>query len=126
MFGLGTMAMQVAAGGLFGLISQRMKLTPEMIRQVALTTAVRTLGWGGAVFVLGGGLGLAFPTVGAFKVPTGVQIHNLAHISLGTVLVMVSVLLIGMGTLIRETRHWSRVAKSRSTATSTPFGASGR
>ncbi|MHB1505819.1 MAG: urease accessory protein UreH domain-containing protein [Sulfobacillus sp.] len=113
MFGLGTMAMQVAAGGLFGWISQRMKLTPEMVRQVALTTAVRTLGWGGAVFVLGGALGLIFPGVAAFTVSTGVHIHNLSHISLGTVLVMISVLVIGVGTLIRETRHWSKIAKDR-------------
>ncbi len=111
MFGLGTMAMQVATGGLFGWISQRLKLTPAMIRQVALTTAVRTLGWGGAVFVLGGALGLALPGAAAFSVSTGVHVHNLSHISLGTVLVIVTVLVIGVGTLVRETRRWARVAR---------------
>ena len=55
-FGLGTMVVQVLAGGLFGLIAARRGLGPDAIRRVALRTAGNTLTWGGVAFVAGGAI----------------------------------------------------------------------
>ncbi len=107
-FGLGTTIMQMAAGGLFGWISMRRGLGPEAIRSVALTTAGRTMGWGGVVFMLGGGFGLGFPKLAGWSFYTGIHVHNLNRLGIAFVLVMVTVLGIGVSTLIRETHYWLR------------------
>lgn len=107
-FGLGTMAMQASAGALFGWVSQRLGLSPAGIRRVALTTAGRTMGWGGWAFVAGGLFGLLFPGLAGFSIATGIAVQNLSHIDLGMVLVVVTVLGIGMGTLVSQTRYWAR------------------
>ncbi len=107
-FGLGTTIMQVIAGGLFGWISARRGLAPEAIRSVALTTAGRTMGWGGVAFIMGGGFGLGFPKLAGWSFYTGIHVHNLDRLGIGFVLVMVTVLGIGVGTLIRETHYWLR------------------
>lgn len=60
-FGLGTLCVQGAAGAAFGLWAAHRGLPPEAIRSIALTTAARTLLWGGCAFVLFGLLTLAFP-----------------------------------------------------------------
>jgi len=104
LFGLGTTVVQAAAGGIFGWISRRLGLTTEDVRVVSLKTAGNTLGWGGVVFVAGGIFGLLFPKVAGFSINTGIHVHNLDQIGISLVLVMVTVLFIGVGTLIRETR----------------------
>lgn len=108
LFGLGTMVMQASAGALFGWISRRLGLSQESIRKASLTTAGRTMGWGGGVFILGGLFGLLFPRWAGIGLATGVHVHNLAHVGLSMVLVMVTVLFIGVGTLVQQTRYWSR------------------
>ena len=111
MFGLGTTVVQAAAGAAFGWISRSRGLTTEAIRQVALTTAGRTMGWGGAVFVGGGVFGLVFPKIAGWSFDTGIHIHNLDQLGIGFVLVMATVLGIGVSTLVQQTRYWARVAR---------------
>jgi hypothetical protein len=107
-FGLGTMAMQILAGGLFGLIASRRGLSPDAIRRVALKTAGNTLTWGGVAFVVGGAFGLAFPRAAGLSVVTGLHVHNLGHLGIAIVLVMVCVVGVGVTTLVRETRAATR------------------
>ncbi|CAB1128621.1 DsbD_2 domain-containing protein [Candidatus Hydrogenisulfobacillus filiaventi] len=116
LFGLGTMTIQASAGALFGWVSRRLGLDPAAVRRVALITAGRTLGWGGLVFVAGGVFGLLFPGLAGFSLATGLHIHNLDHLGIALVLVMVTVLGIGLGTLISQTRYWARQARTAGTA----------
>jgi hypothetical protein len=108
LFGLGTTAIQAAAGGLFGWVSRHLGLTTEQVRQVSLKTAGNTLNWGGVIFVLAGLFGLAFPQLAGFQIDTGIKVHNLHDLGIAFVLVMVTVLFIGVGTLVRETRRAGR------------------
>ncbi len=103
--------MQAAAGALFGWFSQRLGLPPEATQKVALVTAGRTLTWGGTAFVAGGLLGLLLPNLADFSITTGIHVHNLHQIGIAFVLVVVSVMGIGLTTLIQQTLYWSRQAK---------------
>ena len=105
LFGLGTTAVQALAGGVFGWVAGRRGLPPEDVRHVALTTAARTLTWGGAAFVLGGAFGLAAPGIANASVSTGLHVHNLDTIGLPIVLVIISVVAVGLTTLVKETRR---------------------
>ena len=107
-FGLGTTVVQVVAGGLFGVIARRRGLSDAAIREVALRTAGNTLTFGGAAFVAGGAFGLAFPSLAGFSVTTGLHVHNLDHLGIALVLVIVSVVGVGLTTLVRETRRAAR------------------
>jgi hypothetical protein len=108
LFGVGTAVVQALAGALFGWIASRHGLPQEAIRQIALTTASRTLTWGGVAFVLGGGFGLAFPHAAGVSISTGFHIHNLAHFGLPLVLVIFAVVLVGIPTLVKQTLFWNR------------------
>lgn len=112
LFGLGTTAMQGLAGGLFGWISRHLGLSTEDIRKISLKTAGNTLNWGGTIFVLAGIFGLLFPSLAGFGISTGIKVHNLHQLGIAFVLVMVTVLVIGVGTLVRETIHLSRTRRS--------------
>jgi len=104
LFGIGTMIMQVLAGGLFGFIAVRKGLTQNSVRKVALKTAGNTLTWGGLAFIVGGLIGIFFPSIANFGFSTGIHIHNLNHIGLSLVLVIFSVVVVGFTTLILETK----------------------
>lgn len=101
-FGLGTTVVQAAAGGFFGWLSRRRGLSPDDIRRVSLVTAGNTMGWGGLVFMMGGAFGLLFPHLAGLSIATGLKVHNLDHLGMAVVLVMLTVLVIGVGTLVRE------------------------
>jgi hypothetical protein len=104
-FGIGTTVVQALAGGLFGAIARHLSLSEAQIRSVALVTAGRTLLWGGAVFVVAGLLGLAFPSALSFHLTTPLHVHNLHNLGIAQVLVIFTVVIMGMGTLVVETRH---------------------
>ena len=108
LFGLGTTVVQALAGGLFGWFMAHRRFPPEAIRSIALTTAARTLGWGGVAFFIFGLLGLLFPAVEDWRVDTGLHVHNLAHLDLDFVLLMLVVIGIGVTTLVSQWRYWSR------------------
>jgi ABC-type nickel/cobalt efflux system permease component RcnA len=102
LFGLGTTAVQVMVGGLVGWLVRRKGASPAVTRHLGLVVAARTLGVGGVAFVLGGLFGIAFPHVAALSISTGVHVHNLDHLGLPLVLVVVSVAGVGVGSLITE------------------------
>lgn len=104
LFGLGTTVIQAAAGGLFGWISRNLGLSTEEVRLISLKTAGNTMNWGGIIFVAAGIFGLLFPKWANLGINTGIHVHNLDQIGLSFVLVMLTVLVIGVGTLIQETR----------------------
>ena len=106
LFGLGTALVQVLAGALFGRLAVRRNLPPAAIRAVALTTATRTLVWGGAAYVLAGAFGLLLPHAAGFGLRTGLHVHNLAFVGLPFVLAVGVVLGVGVTTLVLETRRW--------------------
>lgn len=105
LFGIGTMIMQVIAGALFGYIASHKGLSEKAIRKIALLTAGNTLTYGGLAFIAGGLLGFIAPNIANANIPTGVHIHNLAHIGLSIILVILCVVVIGLTTLIIETRQ---------------------
>ncbi len=108
LFGLGTMAIQVIAGGIFGSVTKMKGLSEGDIKNVALKTSFRTLKWGGIAFVIAGAFGLAFPSAASFSVSTGIHIHNLDSLGLPIILVMLIVPIIGVGGLIVEIKAMTK------------------
>ena len=86
----------------------RRGLPPEAIRSIGLTTAARTLLWGGGAFVLFGLLGLAFPDVAGLAVTTPLRVHNLHTLGLPFLLLLFSVAGIGVTSLVTATQAWRR------------------
>ena len=121
LFGLGTTAVQVMVGGLVGWLVRRRGAPPRVTRRLGLTVAARTLGIGGIAFLAGGIFGIAFPHLAALEVSTGVHVHNLAHLGLPLVLVVVSVAGVGLGSLLWELHRIPRAAQL--TSSSRPPGA---
>jgi hypothetical protein len=110
-FGIGTMLMQALAGGLFGFVARRLKLTASDIKTVALVTAGRTLLIGGVSFVVAGIFGLLFPNLASFQIETAIKVHNLHELGIAQLLVIFIVVVVGFGTLISQTK---RLARERS------------
>jgi sulfite exporter TauE/SafE len=108
LFGLGTLCVQGAAGAVFGSWAARRGLPPQAIRNIALTTAARTLSWGGCAFVLFGVLALAFPGLANFGIRTPLHVHNLDTLGLPFVLVLFSVVGIGVTSFVTATQAWRR------------------
>lgn len=104
-FGLGTMTMQIILGAAFGYITQRLRLSPEAVARISGVTAGRTLLGGGGLFILLGLMGLVTPSLVAWQITTPIYIHNLHHLGAAFVLVIVSVMGIGLGSLWLETRR---------------------
>lgn len=94
-FGLGTMVTQAGIGALFGWWMRRRRLPEQVIGMVARRVAGRTLLWGGIAFCIAGGLELAAPSLTAFQVTTPFLVHNLHHLGIGFLLVILVVLVIG-------------------------------
>ncbi len=112
LFGVGTTIIQAAAGGLFGWVSRHLGLSTDDVRQVSLKTAGNTLGWGGMFFMAAGAFGIFFPRLASWSLTTGVHVHNLDQLGLSTILVMLTVMVIGIGTLVRETRRLAKHNKN--------------
>jgi hypothetical protein len=108
LFGLGTMVVQAAAGAAFGAYSRRIRLPAAAAERLAHGVAGKTLAYGGLAFMAGGALGILMPRVAGFSLPTGLRIPNLDAVNLGLVLVVVTVLGIGIGSL------WTGLRQARS------------
>ena len=104
MFGLGTTVVQALAGAGFGWLMAHRKLTPEILHKVALTTASRTLLWGGMAYILLGLLGLIAPRLESLSLDTGMRVPGLAHIGIPVLFAAFTVLIIGVGTLYQQLR----------------------
>jgi sulfite exporter TauE/SafE len=107
-FGIGTLCVQGAAGAAFGLWAARRGLPPQAIRSIALTTAARTLLWGGIAFTLFGLFALAFPGTADVEIATPVRIHNLDRLGLPFLLVVFTVIGVGMTSFVSATQAWRR------------------
>jgi len=107
-FGCGTLCVQAAAGAAFGAWAVRRGLPPEAIRNIALTTAARTLTWGGIAFVLFGLFGLAFPGMADVAVRTPLRVHNLDTLGLPFLLLVFAVLGVGVTSFVSATQAWRR------------------
>jgi hypothetical protein len=105
-FGIGTLCVQGAAGAAFGAWAARRGLPGEAIRAIALTTAARTLTWGGVAFILYGTVALIFPASADFEIATPLHIHNLDTLGLPFVLVVFTVFGVGMTSFVTATQAW--------------------
>jgi hypothetical protein len=107
-FGVGTLCVQAAAGAAFGAWAMRRGLPHEAIRNIALTTAARTLTWGGLAFLVFGVLGLAFPGLAGFAIATPLHVHNLDTLGLPQLLLVFAVLGVGVTSFVSATQTWRR------------------
>jgi ABC-type nickel/cobalt efflux system permease component RcnA len=98
-FGIGTMLMQITIGSVFANIMRAKKLSLEQIKYVGRSAAARTLYLGGLAFALIGGLIVAFPLLDSLAISTGNPIPNLDSIGVASVLVLLTVGVIGFGNL---------------------------
>jgi ABC-type nickel/cobalt efflux system permease component RcnA len=98
-FGVGTMLMQIMIGSVFANLMRLKKLTLEQIKYVGRSAAARTLYLGGLAFAIIGGLIIAFPLLGSMAISTGNPIPNLDSIGVASVLVLLTVGVIGFGNL---------------------------
>ena len=105
------MLVQMTFGGLFGYISAKKGLSQQAIRRVALKTAGNTLTYGGLAFIIAGVLSAIFPSLVTTGISTGIKVHNLVHIGLPFILVILSVAIIGIGTMLVKTHQ--EITKTR-------------
>ncbi len=108
MFGLGTTTVQVIMGTLFGLLGKSLNLPPEVSRRIARLTAARTLFFGGILFFIVGVLGLLKPEWLEFSIKTPIKIHNLHNLDIGFFLVIITVMGIGLSSMIFETIKYKK------------------
>lgn len=100
-FGLGTMLMQIIIGALFANIMRVKKLTTNQIKYLGGSTAARTLYLGGIAFAIIGIVIVVFPFLNRLALNTGNPIPNLNSIGIATVLVILVVGVIGLGSMYK-------------------------
>lgn len=103
-YGFGTLCVQAVAGAAFGLWAARRGLPPEAIRSIALTTAGRTLLWGGVAFTAFGLFTLSFHDAAEIEIPVPV----LQSVEPSFLLVVFTVLGVGVTSFVSATRAWRR------------------
>lgn len=103
LFGLGTLLVQGVAGAAVGAWLARRGLSPDAVRRIGLTTASRTLSWGGCAFVFYGIVGTAFPRIAGITVTTPIHVHNLHSLGLSFLLLLFVVVGVGMTSLFTLT-----------------------
>ncbi len=121
-FGLGTMVVQVLIGTTIGWLVRRAGAGPDAARRIGLVVAARTLGVGGAAFMLAGVFGLLFPGLAGAQITTGIKVHNLHALGLPILLVMVSVGLVGFVSLVVEVRRQTRRTEAPGSPVAEPTG----
>ena len=107
-FGLGTMLMQVIIGTAFANVMRIKKLSMDQIKYVGRSAAARTLYLGGLAFSIIGGLILAFPLLDSLAISTGSPIPNLDSVGVASVLVLLTVGVIGFSNLYLGYREITR------------------
>ncbi|MGD9618144.1 MAG: hypothetical protein AB7O13_25470 [Alphaproteobacteria bacterium] len=103
-YGFGTLCVQATVGAAFGLWAARRGLPPEAIRSIALTTAARTLLWGGVVFTVFGLFALSFHEAAEFEIP----VPLLQSVGPSFLLVVFTVLGVGVTSFVTTTQAWRR------------------
>jgi len=107
-YGLGTLCVQAVAGAAFGYWAARRGLPAKAIRNISLTTAARTLLWGGCAFTLFGILALAFPAVAEFGISTPLPFLGRHTLGLPFALVVFTVAGVGVTSFVTATQAWRR------------------
>jgi sulfite exporter TauE/SafE len=107
-YGLGTLCVQAAAGAAFGYWASRRGLPADVIRKISLTTAARTLLWGGCAFMLFGVLVLAFPEMAEIGIAMPPPLHNMHPLGLPFVLVVFTIVGVGVTSFVTATQAWRR------------------
>jgi sulfite exporter TauE/SafE len=107
-YGIGTLCVQAAAGAAFGYWAARRGLPAEAIRSISLTTAARTLLWGGCAFTLFGILALAFPAVAEIGITAPLPLFGLHTLDLPFLLVVFTVAGVGVTSFVTATQAWRR------------------
>jgi hypothetical protein len=103
-YGFGTLCVQAVAGAAFGLWAARRGLPAEAIRSIALTTAARTLLWGGIAFTVFGLFALSFHETAEIEIPVPV----LQSVDPSFLLVVFTVLGVGVTSFVTTTQAWRR------------------
>ncbi len=109
-FGLGTMVMQVLAGGLFGQWMARRKLPDAARARLARLMSGRTLSWAGLAFVAVGIAGLIWPVLGTASINTHIHIHNLHSLGVGFFLAAIVLFTVAFIAFFKSIREVSRMA----------------
>ncbi len=109
LFGLGTMVMQIVFGGAIGAWAARRKLGERALRYVARSVSGKTLAYGGLAFVLAGIVGIVAPALLAGSFATGIHVHNLAHLGIGFVLVVIVVVAVAGSAFVTAMRDVARL-----------------
>lgn len=107
-YGIGTLCVQAAAGAAFGYWAARRGLPADAIRNISLTTAARTLLWGGCAFTLFGIFALAFPDIAEIGISAPLPLLNLHTLGLPFVLVVFTVAGVGVTSFVTATQAWRR------------------
>lgn len=114
-FGLGTMCMQIVMGAVFATLMRVKHLVVDQLKYVGRFTAGNTLYYGGAAFFLIGALIFGFPFIDSLGVTTGNPIPNLSAVGPSTLLIIVVVGVIGMGSMYKSyrtvVRRWEAAPK---------------
>ncbi|MEM3852162.1 MAG: hypothetical protein QXP70_04100 [Methanomassiliicoccales archaeon] len=110
-FGLGTMVMQIVFGAVFANLAKLKKIPERLVEKLGRTVAGKTLYYGGIAFAIIGSLIVAFPFIDNLAVSTGNPIPNLSSIDVATVLVLLVVGVIGMGSLIYGFREMGKMQR---------------
>lgn len=107
-FGLGTTAVLAGAGAVIGSLIRHQRLPEQLARRVAQEGAGWTLLLGGVMFVGAGIAGLADPEIMTSGISTGIHVHNLDQLGVGTLLVIL-VVIVAAATIIRTVRRFRRL-----------------
>jgi hypothetical protein len=109
-FGLGTMAMQVAAGALFGQWMAKRHLPPAARAALARLMSGRTLSWAGSAFVLVGIAGLIWPNLWNISINTHIHVHNLHSLGVGFFLAFIVLITVATAAFVKSIRDVSKMA----------------
>lgn len=107
-FGIGTMIMQIAFGGLIGFIISKMNVSSDAMRFIARHVSGQVLFYGGLVFLLVGGFSLIIPTE-SWGFTTGIHVHNLHQIGIGFFLAVIPVFFIASISMVQAIRRVKKV-----------------
>ena|GEM_PF-53453 len=99
-FGLGTTAVLVVFGAVIGSLIRHQRLPEQLAQRVAQEGAGWTLLVGGVLFVAAGAAGLMVPSIMTAGISTGIHVHNLDQLGIGTLLVAV-VVVVAVVTVVR-------------------------
>ncbi len=110
-FGLGTTAVLAGAGAVIGALIRHQRLPRQLAERVAQEGAGWTLLAGGVLFIAAGAAGLAVPSVMTDGISTGIHIHNLDQVGIGTLLVIL-VVVVAAVTITRTVRRFRHLPAS--------------